>query len=139
MNDIKITKVSSKKYEVFVVHKDVSHCIYTIKRADINRYIVRNMHGDVMIFPTLQDAKAFVRNQIPDGHRIPREDAKENTNWIAFFVKNTKGKKFKSQEESNAHMQSLAETWKTVGRAIVKATDNPNATWEKECRRVRSV
>jgi len=110
MSDIKIIKVSSKKYEVFVVHNDVSDLIYTIKRADTNRYIVRNMHGDVMVFPTLQEAKALVRHK----HHLVRDDAEECNNWISYFVKHTKGKKFKSQEESNEHMQKLAENWKAI-------------------------
>lgn len=114
MSDIKITKVSSKKYEVFVVHNNISHCIYTIKRADTNRYIVRNMHGDVMVFPTLQDAKQLVRHGRPNGHLVIRDDAEECNNWISYFVKNTKGKKFNSQEESNVHMQKLAESWKAI-------------------------
>jgi hypothetical protein len=118
MSNIKITKISSKKYEVFVVTEETTHCIYTIKRVDVNRYIVRNMHGDVMVFSSLQEAKEVVRGEVPNGHRVVSDHGKECTNWISYFVKNTKGKKFNSQEDSNAHMSKLAETWKTVGKGV---------------------
>lgn len=124
MSTIKITKISNKKYEVFVVTENHSHCIYTIKRVDSNRYIVRNMHGDVMVFPSLREAKELVRGEVPNGHPIKKSyidqiySMDKAKNWISFFSKHTKGKKFDSQEESNAHMAKLAETWKTVGKGL---------------------
>lgn len=95
---IQITKVSSKKYEV-ITHDTV---IYTIKRASANRYIIRSPNDDLIIMNSLKEAKDFVR----------AEKTEEDVNWLAFFVRHTKGKRFESKEESNKHMSMLSKRWK---------------------------
>jgi hypothetical protein len=118
---IQITKVSSKKYEVFESGNDWSphqRPIYTIKRASANRYIIRGCPPsqtptsaggqggwnppDMIIMNSLKEAKDFVR----------AEKTEEDVNWLAFFVRHTKGKRFESKEESNKHMSMLSKRWK---------------------------
>jgi hypothetical protein len=113
---IQITKVSSKKYEVFESGDETP--IYTIKRVSSNRYIIRGCPPsktrtsaggqggwnppDMIIMNSLKEAKDFVR----------AEKTEEDVNWLAFFVRHTKGKKFESKEESNKHMSMLSKRWK---------------------------
>lgn len=109
---IKITKVSPRRYEVFVTENDFTYMIFTIKRKTCDKvsrdgqretkYIVRSMNDDVIIFETLADAKTFVRC----------EKTEEDVNWLSFFVRNTKGKKFENQKASNKHMKMLSTIWK---------------------------
>lgn len=106
---IRITKVSARKYEVF--HHDEK--IYTIKRKATNRYIVRPQTtetDEMVIFETLGEAKDFVRC-------VKYKDDE----WLKFFTRYTKGKKFESQEDSNQHMVLLSKRWTTHH-------------FEKECR-----
>lgn len=109
---IKITKVSPRKYEVFATEDDFTYLIYTIKRKSCDRYIVRSMYDDMMIFTSLEEAKAFVRY----------EKTEEDVNWLAFFVRHTKGKTFGTKQESNDHMRLLSKRWKekTVERKPLK-------------------
>jgi len=100
---IKITKVSAKKYEVFAIDNEFSYLIYTIKRIDHTKYIVKSMHDDIIIFNSLSEAKAFLR----------LERTEEDVNWLSYFVRHTKGKRFESQEQSNNHMKMLSRRWKT--------------------------
>lgn len=99
---IQITKVSAQKYKVFVKEEDFITLIYTIKRINAEKYIVRNMYDDKVVFESLKEAKEYVRGAYTD----------KETNWLSFFVKHTKGKKFNSQKESNDHMSRLSKQWK---------------------------
>lgn len=99
---IKITKVSPRRYEVFAIDENFTYMIYTIKRKSCDRYIVRSMYDDVMIFDSLEEAKAFVRY----------EKTEDDVNWMAFFVRHTTGKTFENQQESNNHMRLLSKRWK---------------------------
>lgn len=99
---INITKVSSRIYKVFAIDNDSSCLLYTIKRVNPDKYVVRSLHDDTITFSSLKDAKAFVRV----------EKKHEDLNWLDFFVKHTKGRTFKNQEESNNHMKLLSVRWK---------------------------
>lgn len=95
-----IIKVSSKKYEVF----ENDELTFIIKRVDANKYIVRSINDDKVIMNSLQEAKEFVR-----GQSVPQTA----DNWLSFFVRHTKGKKFESKEESNKHMSLLSKQWRS--------------------------
>lgn len=116
---IKITKVSSRKYEVFAIEDDFTHLIYTIKRITPDKYLVRSMFDDIIQFPTLQEAKSFVRGetQVSPKPLPPVEGTggcNPPENWLSFFVKHTKGKKFETQKESNENMAVLSKRWKEI-------------------------
>lgn len=98
---IKITKVSPRRYEVFAIDDNFTYLIYTIKRKSSDRYIVRSMNDDMIIFDTLEDAKKFVR-----------WEKTEDENWMAFFTRHTKGKKFENYEETKTNMKLLSTRWK---------------------------
>jgi hypothetical protein len=125
---IQITKVSSKKYEVF----ESETPIYTIKRASANRYIIRGCPPsqnptsaggqggwnppDMIIMNSLKEAKDFVRAEKMEEEGLSRRTEfvreTQDVNWLAFFVRHTKGKRFESKEESNKHMSMLSKRWK---------------------------
>lgn len=111
---IRITKVSSQKYHVFAHEDDFRYLIYTIKRVAPNRYIIRNMFDDVIIMNSLKEAKDFVK----------LEKTQEDVNWLSYFVRHTKGKKFVNQQESNKHMSLLSKRWNQYKQSQVCSLNN---------------
>lgn len=110
---MKITKVSGRKYEVFDTHGTL---VYTIKRVHISKYIVRDMvhkSRPSAEFTSLVDAKAHIRN------------VDHSENWLQFFVRHTRGKKFDTKAESNDHMKQLADSWRKKSKSSPSHVHDP--------------
>lgn len=98
---MRINKVSSRRYEVF---NDEEEMVYIIKRIHCDRYSVRQVGSEdkPLSFCSLKDAKRYVRG------------IKET--WISFFQRHTRGRTFESQDASNENMRVLAEMWTNLIR-----------------------
>lgn len=123
---VRFVKISTRKYKVFDEDEELA---FTIKRVDNDCYIVRSLYNDKMVFQTLQDAKAFIRDREEENksHDSSIEEPTTNTpiNWLEFFIQNTRGKKFDSKQKSNEHMKMLSRYWKLNGR--------PTEQQQQEC------